>query len=607
MAENILAKLLVQISANNADFIKGVNSSQKQLASFTSGLTKVAGTLGVAFSAQQVISFASEVTKLAGEAEGVRNAFDKLPGATRLMEDLKAATGGTVSELDLMKRAVQASNFDISLQSLPKLLEFAAVRAQQTGESVDYLVNSIVTGIGRKSPLILDNLGISATRLREEMNGVSLASAEVGDVSEAVGRIAAEELEKMGGLAETTSTKTQRLAASWTNLKVAIGEAGNETGIFSGAVDAATKAMDLFSSNATSQWQKLGALSTAVVTGGLSLVALGFEDSANKADAAAEAQKRLELVQRSADEAIAKFGSNIGLFIQELVRLGNQQDLVAEITSRIADQDKKRAAEIENIANLTAKLNTLLQERQTLTGRALADTNNEIKGIREKIKALEDLGTATRSIAPEPIKIPIEFELPEINTRELLDAINTITGGIQVQPVDFLSGEKEHTEATSEHIKALKEQAFADAEQMRQLLTSSIQSAIQAEQSFASALANITLDIVDSFLNQALAAAASKALQTPGAPYPVALALAVSAFGIVKGLFKKNINKSGGGGGGGSALAGGGGLAASSRTRDFQTERAAEQIVLVGGEFKVRGGDLVLAIDQTTQKRQRTG
>src|SRR5690606_14702252 len=99
-------------------------------------------------------------------------------------------------ELNLMKRAVQGSNFDISLQSLPKLLEFAAVRAQQTGQSVDYLVDSIVTGIGRKSPLILDNLGISASQLREEMNGVSLASASVGEVAEAVGRIAGTNLEQ---------------------------------------------------------------------------------------------------------------------------------------------------------------------------------------------------------------------------------------------------------------------------------------------------------------------------------------------------------------------------------------------------------------------------
>src|SRR5690606_24988180 len=258
MANDVNARLIVQILANNADFIKGVGASQKQLSSFVNGVKKVAGAVGIAFSAERVISLAAEITRLAGEAEGVENAFNKLPGSIKLMDDMKRATGGTVSELQLMKRAVQASNFDISLQSLPKLLEFAAVRAQQTGQSVDYLVDSIVTDIARKPPLILDNLGISASRLRDEMNGVSMASAEVGEVSEAVGRIASAELEKMGGLADTTKTKTERLAASWENLKIAIGETANEAGLLGSALDSITGTLDFAAEDSLSFWEKLG-------------------------------------------------------------------------------------------------------------------------------------------------------------------------------------------------------------------------------------------------------------------------------------------------------------------------------------------------------------
>lgn len=613
MANDISAKLLIQIAANTVGLNKSLTDSSKQLASFTSGLTKVAGALGIAFSTQQIISFASEVTRLAGEAEGVRGAFDKLPGSTRLMNDLKEATGGTVSELELMKRSVQASNFGIGLQELPKLLEFASVRAQQTGESVDYLVNSIVTGIGRKSPLILDNLGISATRLKEELGGVSIAAADVGQVSEAVGRIIADEMPKMGGLVETTKIKTERLAASWTNLKVAIGEAANETGVFGAAVDGLTSVIDLFASKSTDTWQKLGALSLAVATGGLSLVGLKLFDNAEKADEAAAAQKRLTLVQRSADEAMQKFGSNIGLFIEELKRMGNQQDLIAEITSRIAKADEERARSIENIANLTAKLNDLEQERLTQTGAQLAATNREIKAIDEKIKKLKELGTVAASIAPDPIKIPIEFELPDLNTeentRKLLDAVNNLTGGLKLQPVDFLSDESE--QADKEHKEWLarqqevKEQAFANAAQMQQLLESSVSAAIHSEQAFGEALANITLDIIDSFLQQALAAAASKALQTPGAPYPVALAMAGTAFGIVKNLFKKNIKDARGGGGGGSA--GGMNTSGTRGTREaFQTERAGLQLVL-DGEFRMRGNDMVLQLNNQNIRKQRIG
>jgi hypothetical protein len=187
VADIQLAKLAIVISANTAQLAASLKSAQGQLKDFTSGITKVGGIIAGAFAVKEIAGFALEVSKLAGEADGVEAAFNRLPNATRLMLDLKEATGGTVSELDLMKRTVQATNFGISLESLPKLLEFAAVRAQQTGQSVEYLVDSIVTGIGRKSPLILDNLGISAVALKEKMGGVAVATASVGEVADAVG------------------------------------------------------------------------------------------------------------------------------------------------------------------------------------------------------------------------------------------------------------------------------------------------------------------------------------------------------------------------------------------------------------------------------------
>lgn len=228
---DVLAKMSVDIAADVSGLTKSLNQASNKLSSFASDVTKIAGTIGIAFGAKAIASFGFEVAKLAGEAEGVRAAFEKLPESEALMSRLKDATSGTVSELELMKRTVQAANFGIGLESLPQLLEFAAIRAQQTGQSVDYLVDSIVTGIGRKSPLILDNLGISAVRLKEQFGGAALEAQSIGDVAEAVGKIATEELQKMGSMSENTSTKIQRLSASWDNLKVAIGNAANSSGV----------------------------------------------------------------------------------------------------------------------------------------------------------------------------------------------------------------------------------------------------------------------------------------------------------------------------------------------------------------------------------------
>jgi hypothetical protein len=228
MARNdSLATMTVKIAANTAQFNAAVKQTQGQLKSFGDTITNTAKGFVAGFGAMQIANFTLEVSKLAGEAKGVKDAFDRLPDSVKVMRELKEATGGTVSELELMKRAVSATNFGIDLEALPKLLEFAAIRAQQTGQSVDYLVDSIVTGIGRKSPLILDNLGISTTRLKEKFGGAALEAQSIGDVAKAVGSIAEEELGKMGGFSDNAATRVSKLSAEWDNLKVVIGNSLN--------------------------------------------------------------------------------------------------------------------------------------------------------------------------------------------------------------------------------------------------------------------------------------------------------------------------------------------------------------------------------------------
>ena len=89
---------------------------------------------------------------------------------------------------------------------------------------MDHLVNSIVEGIGRKSTRRLDNLGISAQRLKEEVGGVSLEMADVRDVSAAMTRIAVEELDKMGEATITTADKFTQLSIEFENAKAGAGE-----------------------------------------------------------------------------------------------------------------------------------------------------------------------------------------------------------------------------------------------------------------------------------------------------------------------------------------------------------------------------------------------
>lgn len=239
-----------QVDAYNKSLLS-TNTASKQAAQSSRDMANQFGSVVTAVKAfiaagfvREIVNVSLEMAKLSGTVEGVTRAFEKqIPGAESVLLRLREATQNTVTDLELMQKALQARNFGIDVQRLPELLEFAAIRAQQTGVSVDYLVNSIVTGIGRKSILVLDNLGISATRLKQEFNGAALASQSVGDVTNAVANIAQEELTKMGGYIKTSATEVDQLTTSWHELRVEVskfatsGPSGGITGFLRDYVD----------------------------------------------------------------------------------------------------------------------------------------------------------------------------------------------------------------------------------------------------------------------------------------------------------------------------------------------------------------------------------
>ena len=213
--------LLIRITAKDAT-AKGVDSAERRLNGLGAVGRRVMGVFAGVFAVERLGRFTLEMTKLGGEVQGVEAAFERMNGTRQYLEELKTATAGTVSEIDLMKRAVQANNFDIPLTSLASLFEFATARAQQTGESVDYLVNSIIMGIGRKSPLILDNLGISAVQLRQRLKGVGTEAATVGDIAAVVGDIASEAMAESGAIIDENNLKVQNITAQWKDFKAQI-------------------------------------------------------------------------------------------------------------------------------------------------------------------------------------------------------------------------------------------------------------------------------------------------------------------------------------------------------------------------------------------------
>lgn len=221
-AKQELADLNSQLDSSKSGISSGgggVGSLFSGLGDKMTGMMQVFGgnllAQGVANLTSELVGSVQQSVELAKQGEGVRIAFERLnsPG---LLDNLKEATHGTVSEVELMKQAIKFENFKLPVEDLATYLGFAQQKAKDTGESIDYLVNSIVTGLGRQSKQILDNLGISAAELTKRMD-------EGATMTQAVADIIREEMAKAGDYVETAADRAARATAKATDEAEAFG------------------------------------------------------------------------------------------------------------------------------------------------------------------------------------------------------------------------------------------------------------------------------------------------------------------------------------------------------------------------------------------------
>ena len=426
---SIIGSIFVRLGLKSDEFSKGIKQSEGQLSSFKGVVGKIGGAIAGAFTVDKIVQFTKEAYKLAGQAQGVYNAFSRLnrPG---LLNDLKEATRGTTDELKLMQTAVQANNFKIPLDQLATYLKFATNRAIETGESVDYLVQSIILGIGRKSPLILDNLGISASELREEL-------AKTGDMGKAVGNIINKSMSEAGDAIETSAVKTQKLGAAWKNFMTSVGDTSVVKSTGDAIVSTLTYIADSFdaliNSERLSTWQKfLGFLGH----GGIQRQALA--EGAGNASADKQIQERVNLWTE-------------GLNTIELAerQLAFAQSQYAHFSS----EEEKKAV----IAALKEKIKTIKAQEQEKIAREQTE-----KGIKAQIAALEEL----RAQEANPAKrAAYTSEIESLKKRlELMTSTNTVVKS----SIDYINQQIEAQEKlyNSTNIQSVRDMAAAKKEEL---------------------------------------------------------------------------------------------------------------------------------------------
>ncbi len=209
---------------NQAD---GINSSFDNLA-------KTAKTAAIGFVSFQTALKGIEFAKLAANSETVRRSFANLAKEPdKMLQSMKKATAGTISEMELMQKFNEASLLGLPLDRFDEMLEIARGAAQSTGQSMDFMLNSIVVALGRGSKLMLDNLGIMidvqsanekyAESLGKSANKLTDVEKKQAFVNEAL-RIGNENLERSGGVVNSNIDSFGRFISSVENLSASFGK-----------------------------------------------------------------------------------------------------------------------------------------------------------------------------------------------------------------------------------------------------------------------------------------------------------------------------------------------------------------------------------------------
>ena len=140
-----------------------------KVATMVGGALGITGIAGAAFlGVRAVKSLTNTIETMVREAlplQGIKTAFENITEAAgisgeAMLRALQDSTAGMVTARDLMESYNQAAMLvsDTFAQQLPEALELVTKISLATGESMDYLMGSLVRGIGRVQPLILDNL-----------------------------------------------------------------------------------------------------------------------------------------------------------------------------------------------------------------------------------------------------------------------------------------------------------------------------------------------------------------------------------------------------------------------------------------------------------------
>jgi predicted transcriptional regulator len=202
---------------------------------------------------RQIAQMAQEAANL----KGMEAAFNTLAGgtdsATVAIDKLRDATNNTMSDFDLFQQANNAMILGVSKNSdeMAEMFDIAQRLGNALGKDTRMSVESLITGIGRQSRLMLDNIGLivkSEEAYEAYAEALGKSKDELTDSEKKQAFLnatmisAREKVKTLNEETDTARTSFQQLTAAAENLQGRLGDAANA---FEPLIGSMTKFLDL--------------------------------------------------------------------------------------------------------------------------------------------------------------------------------------------------------------------------------------------------------------------------------------------------------------------------------------------------------------------------
>lgn len=245
------AKLIEGMSAAGRQSIQNLEKPVSGLSLKFVALGAAAGTFVANLGTQALQSFGSMLQQAA--ADGAKFAalapgFERLTASigttsTAMLAMTRSATKGLISDLDLMQSTNKAVllGLPVTAQEMSKLAATAVSLGRAMGQDATASLNDLITALGRSSPMILDNLGLTvkvgeaneeyAKKLGKTADSLTEAERKTAFYQAAM-RAAEAKTNDLGDVQLTLSEQFGRVTTAIGNMLTGVTAAANRYGGF---------------------------------------------------------------------------------------------------------------------------------------------------------------------------------------------------------------------------------------------------------------------------------------------------------------------------------------------------------------------------------------